>query len=275
MNNLNLENIFELYNEVKDDVKFFIGSDVRVKILISLTEGSKNLAQLRNEIHLSSSTILHGMYQLEKKSLIFRESGNYYLSQTGEIATNKLIDVVRTAYALNRSKNLFLNHEIGSIPPELLNDLGSLENADIIRSTSTDIMKPHTVLSNFLSGTENVKHLSSVFFTRNVQLMMGILENRGKVDLLLTEEILNKLMETSTPEILENALLSGNLKLGIVQDETKLSFTLGDNFMALGLFSTNGAYDLNTFLVCEGKDAIFWGERLFNHYLQQATEFKL
>lgn len=275
MNDLNLEEIFELYNGAKDDLKFFIGSDVRVKILISLSEGSKNLAQLRKEIHLSSSTILHGMYQLEKRNLIFRESGNYYLSQIGEIGTNKLIDNINAVYALNKCKDLFLNHEIVSIPSELLQDLGSLKSAIIVRSTSTDIMKPHNVLSNFLSGTENVKHLSSVFFTYNVQLITDILEKKGQVDLLLTKDIVDKLMETATPQVLEDAISSGNLNLAVVEDGTRLSFTLGDNFMALGLFSSDGAYDLNTFLLSESEEAMLWGDRLFNHHLELATEFKL
>jgi len=81
-----MDHMFELYEQVKDDVKFFIASDVRAKIIISLKDGSKNLADLRKDIHLSSSTILHGMSQLEEKNLIFRESGNYSLSQKGEIA---------------------------------------------------------------------------------------------------------------------------------------------------------------------------------------------
>ncbi len=270
---MNLEDIFRLYEDVKDDLKFFAASDVRVKILLSLNKGSKNLTRLRKELHLSSSTILHGMYQLEKKDYIFRESGNYYLSQTGEISTNKLIDVIRTIHTLNKCKNLFLGHEIGSIPLELLKDIGCLENATIIRSTITDIIKPYNVLSKFLSETKNVRHLSSVFFTSNIRLLFENLEKNGQVHLLLTEEILNKLLETVNPENLKRGASSDNLKLGIVADNIQISLTLGDNFIALGLFSTNGAYDINTFLISESKSAIIWGERLFNYHLKFATEF--
>jgi len=55
----------------------------------------------------------------------------------------------------------------------------------------------------------------------------------------------------------------------------KLSFALADEFMALGLFLDNGVYDSNRFLISEGYDAVSWGNKLFNHYLAQATEFKL
>ncbi len=272
---MNLEDIFGLYEDVKDDLKFFTGSDVRVKILLSLNKGSKNLTCLRKEIHLSSSTILHGMYQLEKKDFIFRESGKYYLSQTGEISTNKLIDVIRAIHAINKCKNLFLNHEIGFIPSELLKDIGCLDNAKIIRSTYTDVTKPYTVLSKFLSETKNVKHLSSVFFTFNIKLLFENLEKKGQIHLLFTEIIMKKLLETVNPEIIEKGTSLNNLKLGIINENTQISLTLGDNFMALGLFSTDGTYDLNTFLISESKAAIIWGERLFNYHLKFATEFNL
>lgn len=270
-----LQDMFKFYDEVKDDLKFFVSSEVRAKILIILSEGSKDLAGLKKEIHLSSSTILHGMYQLEQKDIIVRKSGNYSLSQTGEIIADKLIDMIRALYALNKCENLFLNHEIGSIPPELLKDVGCLKNALIVRSTSTDIMRPYNVLSEFLSGSRNVKHLSSVFFMPNVKKLLENPDRNGMVHLLLTEEILNKLLEVVDQESIDEGLSSGNFKLGIIEDDTRISFTQGDNFMALGLFTDDGAYDLNISLISECEDAIDWGERLFNYHLNLSTEFRL
>ena len=272
---MNLEDIFALHDDVKDDLKFFVTSDVRVKILLSLNKGSKNLANLRKELHFSSSTILHGMYQLEEKDFIFREAGNYYLSQLGEISTHKLIDVIKSIHTMNKGRNLFLNHEIGSIPPELLKDIGCLESSTVISSKSTDIIKPYVIVSKFISESNNVKHLSSVFFASNIQLLFENLEENSQIHLLFTEEILKKLLQTVNPETIEKGASLHNLKLGIVEESTKISLTLGDNFIALGLFSVNGEYDLNTFLISQSEDAIIWGERLFNHHLKSANEFNL
>ena len=47
-----IKDLFNVYDEVKDDLSFLIKSDIRVKILISLTEGAKNIAQLKNELGL-------------------------------------------------------------------------------------------------------------------------------------------------------------------------------------------------------------------------------
>jgi predicted transcriptional regulator len=263
--------MFELYEQVKDDMKFFIASDVRAKILISLRSGSKNLADLRKEIHLSSSTILHGMNQLEQKNFIFRESGNYSLSQTGEVVANKLIDVMRSFYSLNLCEGLFLNHDISCIPPELFKDIGCLEKSFIVKSTSTNIMRPQEVLSEFLAKSKNFKQLTSVYNPSSVQMFMETLEKKGQVQLIMTEGIIDKLVETAGEAKLGKWINDGHLKLMKIDEDIKISLTTGDNFIALGLFSTDGAYDLNISLISHGEDAISWGNRLFDHYLQLAT----
>jgi len=271
-----MDYMFELYEQVKDDMKFFIASDVRAKILISLRSGSKNLADLRKEIHLSSSTILHGMNQLEQKNFIFRESGNYSLSQTGAVVSNQLIDVMRSFYSLNLCEGLFLNHDISCIPPDLFKDIGCLEKSFIVKSTSTNIMRPQEVLSEFLAKSKNFKQLTSVYNPASVQIFMKALENGGDVQLIMTEGIIDKLVETAGEEKLNKWIKEGNLKLMKIDEDVKISLTTGDNFIALGLFSADGTYDLNISLISHGEEAISWGNRLFEHYRQisNSVEFK-
>lgn len=268
-----IRNLFGIYHDVEKDLKFLVKSDGRVKILISLNEGSKNLAQLKKEFNLSSSTILHGMYQLEQKNIIIRDSGNYHLSWTGKIFSDKLMDMIKSIYALETCETILLNHDIGCIPTVLLKDLGCLKDSKMVKSISTDIMRPHNVLSGFLSQSDKVKHLSSVLFTPNIQLFFADLDKNRDIHLLLTREIMDTVLERVDMEILEKGLAKGNLKLGVIDDDAKISFTLSDDFMALGLYSIDGTYDLNAFLMSGSKEAISWGERLFEYYQDLSTDF--
>ena len=60
-----------------------------------------------------------------------------------------------------------------------------------------------------------------------------------------------------------------------IDEDVKISLTAGDNFIALGLFSADGAYDLNISLISHGEEAISWGNRLFDHYFQKSTPVKV
>jgi len=270
--NVDMDHMFELYEQVKDDVKFFIASDVRAKIIISLKDGSKNLADLRKDIHLSSSTILHGMSQLEEKNLIFRESGNYSLSQKGEIAAYKLIDLVKSIYSLNKLQNLFLHHDISAIPTKLFKDIGCLEDSLIIKATETDIMKPQDVRLAMISKSNNIKHLSSVFDLSTTQIFLNALEKGGNVELILTTGIMEKFVETTDKKVIQKWIKKGSLTLLKLEDDVKISLTIGDDFMTMGLFSTSGAYDLNVALISQEKDALSWGESLYEYHLQQTSK---
>ena len=267
-----IKDLFNFYDEVSEDLRFLIKSDVRVKILISLSEAAKNIAQLKKELNRSSSTILHGIYQLESKDIISRKSGQYSLTKTGEIYSYKLLDMVKSIHTLEKCKNIFLNHDIDCIPTELLKDLGYLEDSQLIKSITTDIMRPHQVLHNHISGCKNVKHISSILYVPNIRILFSNIDER-EVYLLLTREILDKVVEEVNYEFIEKYISQGNLKLGVINDNSKISFTLGDNFISLGLYSQSGEYDLNNLLMSESKDAISWGKRLFNYYQDASTDF--
>ncbi|KAF5083300.1 helix-turn-helix transcriptional regulator [Methanobacterium aggregans] len=272
---MDLKHTFELYEDVKNDMKFFISSDVRIKILMSLKEGPKNLADLRNEIHLSSSTILHGMNQLQGKDIILRDSGKYSLSQMGKMAANKIINLMETVNTLKNCKDLFLNHEVDCIPKDLIKDIGCLNNSTLVSSTVTDVMKPHRVLSQFLMDTTNIKYLSPVFYPKNAEMFVKTMEKDGKVDLVVTSGVLDKLKEILGTEEVQKSISSGNWGVRIADDDLKLSLTMGDEFIAMGLFSTDGSYDLNVFLISHDEEAISWGERLFKHYKYKSEELKI
>ncbi|MDD1775629.1 MAG: DUF1724 domain-containing protein [Methanobacterium sp.] len=262
------------YDEVKDDLKFLIKSDVRVKILISLSEGEKNIAQLKQELGFSSSTILHGMYQLEAKDIIVRNSGIYALSKTGEIYQDKLLDMVKSIYALKNCGSIFLNHDIECIPPELLKDLGSLEDSRLVNSITTDILRPHNILIQYLSQSINIKHISSVLYTPTIKLIFSNLD-LNRAHLLLTREILEEVVDEINYSTIKKYITQGNLKIGIINDKTRISFNMGDNFMSLGLYYQNGDYDLNNLIMSENRKALDWGNRLFKYHQELSKDFEV
>lgn len=272
---MNLDGMFELYESTKIDMKFFASSDVRMKILMSLNDGPKNLAELRNDIHLSSSTILHGMSQLQGKNIIMRDSGNYSLSQLGKMTVNKLVDTMETINTIKTCKDLFLNHEVDCIPEDLIRDIGHLNNSTVVTSTTTDVMKPHRVLSELLMDTNNIKFLSPVFYPKNAGMFIRTIEGNGELDLVVSSAVMDKMEETIGTEKLQKSIASGKGSLRIAGNDLKISLTLGDEFLAMGLFSTDGSYDINALLISKDKKALLWGERLFKRYKYRYEEFKI
>jgi len=256
--------ILNLYEKVRDDLKFLTASDVRTKIIIVLNDGLKNLSDLKDETNLNSSTILHGMSQLEEKNLILKQSGGYSLSQTGKIVALNLIKLIEASTSIEELEKIFLRHEISPIPEYLLESIGSLKCSFVVESTPTDVMKPHTLHAELIQNSTDVKYISSVLLPQKIESFEETLE-KGSLQLILTSEILDKWIEIIGKDNLKKALL----------DSIKISFTVSDNFIALGLFQTDGIYDLHKYLIGTDNDAIQWGNRLFDYYLKRSKEVKL
>lgn len=270
---MNMDRALGLYEDVKNDMKFFVNSDVRSKILLSLQEKPKDLALLRKELNFSSSTILHGMYQLEDKKLVFKNSGLYSLSQMGELSALKLVNLMRSFSSMNKLESLFLNHEIEVIPPKLLQDIECLENGSILESRPQNLMGPYKTISDKVVNSEKVKLISSVFYPFYLDVLRNSNLSGRKVDLIVTDDVGNIILNDYKEDF--SKINQSDISLWRIDDHLKLSFALADEFMVLGLFLDNGVYDSNRFFISEGKEAVSWGNKLFNHYLSQASEFKL
>ena len=266
--------ILNLYEKVRDDLKFLTASDVRTKIIIVLNDGLKNLSELKDETNLNSSTILHGMSQLEEKNLILKQSGGYSLSQTGKIVALNIINLIEASTSIEELEKIFLHHEISPIPEYLLESIGSLKCSYVVESTPTDVMKPHTLHTELIKNSKDVKYISSVLLPQKFESFEETLE-KGSIQLILTSEILDKWIEIIGRANLKKAFLEKKFKIWEIKNSIKISFTVSDTFMALGLFQTDGIYDLHKYLIGRDDDAIKWGNRLFNYYLKQSKEVKL
>lgn len=270
---MNMNKALGLYDDVKNDMKFFVNSDVRSKILLSLYEKPKDLAILRNELNFSSSTILHGMYQLEDKNFVFKDSGIYSLSQMGELASIKLLSLMKSISSMNKLESLFLNHEIEVIPHHLLEGIENLEKGQILESKLQNLMGPHNAISDKVLNSKDVKLISSVFHPFYLDILRNSDSLSRKVNLIMTDEVYDIILNQYKEDM--DDLDTSKVNMWKFNNPLKLSLSLTDEFMALGLFLENGVYDSNRFLISEGDESLAWGNKLFNHYLEQATEFKL
>ncbi|MGF7118062.1 helix-turn-helix transcriptional regulator [Methanobacterium oryzae] len=275
---MNTETIIKFYESIKDDLKFHSISSVRVKIMISLNEEPMKTKDLRKLIGIQSSTIIHGIKELEKQNLVSRRGDYYYLSETGKIMALKLIDIIRTLITLKNFEKLWLNHEIDSIPNYLLNDIGYLSNLELVESEKIDIFRPHGAYMQVILRSKKIKGVSPIFYPDYVNNFKNMIENGISVELILTSTILRKTIGSIDPNdlaYLTKVLSEETLKIWEIEEEVKVAFTITDKFTVLGLFFLNGSYDSTKLLIGDHDDAIIWSNRLFEYYRGKANKFIL
>ena len=264
----------KLYEEVKDNLKFIYSSTIRTKIIISLTEGTTKLEDLKKELDLDASTILHAMKKLENKNLIYKEGNEYFISQTGIVIGLKLIDIIKLLFIFKENQDLIFDKDI---PLELLLEFNELKFSNFIMSQSADLIFANHFY-DYIIGSKNIRGIPPICDMNFIETSKMIVENGKELEIILTPKVIKEIKDALGSDVLElitNLISDDKIKIWTIEQDLKLPIFLTDNFIFLG-FSTSNGKDFNLKdMISHNSDAIDWGNRLFDSYLKDAQRLKI
>ena len=262
--------ILNQYEDVKDELKLLTTSNIRSKIILSLNNGDKELGDIRNELQLGSSTILRAMEKLKRADIVIKKDNKYSLSSYGKLSAIKFENMLKSCYTIKRNEILWLDHQIDGIPKYLLKDIGCLSDSLIIKATSTDVVRPYTYFAELFTESQKIRSISPIFYNQYVFLYKKVLKKDANLELMLTPMILDKLIESMGVEELKKLIVSNGLKIGVIDEDTNIIFTVTEKFVSICLLSNEGQFDGTMKLFSFNPDAIEWGNKLFEYYLKKA-----
>lgn len=266
---MNMNDILDVYDEVKEDLNFITTSSIRTKIILSLKERGKRLNEFKIQGSLKPS-LSHALKKLENEDMIFKKGKRYFLSSLGRIYAVKYENLFKSFSAVKNCEKMWLNHLIDGIPSFLIKKIGYLNNSFIVESTPTDIIKPHTYYAEILSRSSNIKIVSPIFYYPLFDLYTSGLQNEAEAEIILTPLIFDAMIKSIGLERLEETISLNNLKFLSIDEDIKIALTVTERFLNLGLFLNDGIYDATMSLVSYDEDAISWGEELYCYYFKKA-----
>jgi predicted transcriptional regulator len=250
-------------------------SELKQKVLLSLLKGDKKLADLKADVETTDTTILHVLKEFEKLNLTTKLAGMYSLSSLGLIEAQICKDSYNTAQVMEKFREFWLLHDITPIPSQFLNKLGMLQEAEILKSELSSLGKVHETFLKMMVNTKKVFGASPIFHSDFVAVFKEVLNSGGKVDLIVTNEVFNKTLEsaisTHDGELFQKFLVNGQLRVYLL-DDLKIALTVTEKIFSLGLFHLNGEYDYTTDLISINPLALQWGEEIFHEYLRRAEK---
>ncbi|KCZ72386.1 putative transcriptional regulator [Candidatus Methanoperedens nitroreducens] len=272
----------KMHNKIRKDedmlatLRIAICSDLRRNILVSLYDGGKSLSNLRSELQISSSTAIHALRELQKNTLVFQDKNrNYLLTSIGRIIALKLLDFSDAAEVLKEHRRFWIEHDLTGIPDYLLEKIGWLKDSKLIQIDPLDIVKTHSSYINFIKKAKWVKGVSPIFSPDYPSAFKELVNKNIYVKVILTNAVLKKLIEAVGWRNLKNSISNHCLDILITDEDLKVAFTATNGFISLGLFTTNGVYDVKYDLISTSERAVHWGVELFEYYREKATPLEL
>jgi len=245
-------------------------SEIRTNILLSLLRENKTLAELKAEVAIRDTTILHALKDLEALKLTVKSDRAYCLTNIGIIEALILEDFSSAADVLESFRDFWLLHDITVIPPHFLRRIADLHDSILIRADSLKLTKVHENFLNILLNSTRIKGISPIFHPEFIHVFNQLLSKGATVELILTSQVFEKITAVAESELIEKYLAEEKLKIFLIDEELRLALTVTNNVLSLGLFNLDREYDYNIDLTSSSREALRWGEDLFRHHQKNA-----
>jgi predicted transcriptional regulator len=261
---------------VHETLRLLACSDLRKSLVEALRDGKKlTLSELSEDVGSSSPAAVHALRELAKERLIHQdEKRNYSLTNIGEVVVRKLDEINVTIAALSKNRQFWLEHDLSDIPRNLLDQIGSLADAEVLSTTPTDLFKTFSTFYMLLENAKEIHGVSPIFVEDLTTQFIKLVAKDIKVELVITSEVLDAILRTVDRKELEKALRT-NLKLFKIEPQPTVAFTVTDYFLSLSFFRQNESFDWSNDLLSYSPEALEWGRELFAYYVEKSEPVNL
>ena len=263
-----------MYDGVKDDLKFFTTSGVRVKLLISLNRERMTMDQLKDEFGYRTSTILPVLAELKSEELIYQKDRQYDVTPFGKLISSKLIDFIETLYMFKTQEQFWKSHETYVIPELFFRNISSLVRSQIVEASPADLFEVHRHFLKLVEGCSVINGVSPFLHPELPHIFKIFIEHEAAVRLVVTSSVLELIRERHA-EVLQHVGDMPNFSLRVIEEHVGVAFTVTEKTISLGFFRPDGTYDYNTDLVSDDPAAIDWGNALFEYYWHRSVDATL
>jgi predicted transcriptional regulator len=249
-------------------------SELKLKILFSLLNGERKIAELRSGVESRDTTILHVLEEFGDLGLTTKSQGVYRLSSLGIIEAKICKELISTTEVIEKFKDFWLLHDVADIPSHLLLNIGALSDALLVRTEATELDIVHAKILEILKTSKRIRGISPVFHRDYVPVVERLLKEGNSVELIFTSKVLIRTLDSAETGLIKKYIQEGKLKIS-VNESVKIALTVSENSFSLGLFKLNGEYDYGADLISLNQEAIEWGEHLFEDVAKRSTRMDL
>ncbi|NJE06163.1 winged helix-turn-helix domain-containing protein [Thermococcus sp. M36] len=259
--------------ELENMLKMIVTSSVRYRVLLALSGGAKTLGEIHAQIGSTKSTISHALSDLLEEMLVAQdpETKRYRLTNIGRLVSIQLKNVSEALESIEKFKDFWLSHDLSGIPENLLLRVGDLKDSKLHRPTPEYIRLPHEVYMELIKTSDWIKGVSPILFSDYPDEFLGLAFREDvEIEIITTRSVYRKLIELSSPEAVEKVQRLENVRIYVIEENPRIAFTVTNNFLSLGLFFSDGTYDMMADLISTSERAKKWGIELFEYYRKKA-----
>ena len=246
-------------------------SGVRKELLFYLDEGPRSLSEIREHLDTTSPEVSPRIKELIEHNMVRFEDKKYHLTPMGRSIINNFKPFYNTINVYDQYWEWWEEHDLSSIPDELINKIGEIKNFVIIEDDPSDMSRTKTEFSNIISHSHKVIGVSCVFDESFPDLFVKILKSQVPVSIVITDEVYN-LFKNNYPNQLKEFLNDSNGAIYVSNIPIRISHIVTEDCLFFSLCYKNGKFDINSNIVSNDPSSMHWGIALFEYYRERAVK---
>jgi predicted transcriptional regulator len=252
------------FDELK--VRKILTTPLKVKIMDCLRE-TERVVDVARKLKVPRDTVKPHIRFLSDTFLIEKAENGYRLTGVGEVLLKKIEEVESLMELIEKHGEFFTSHDIFNLPDELLKDLHLLRNCTVHRKD--DPFQIREDWYNVAKRSKWLKVVLSVLYPELIRIGISLADGK-EIKTIITSDILET-AKTQFPELSRELFKIGDFYLC---EKVTEFFWVSDKQLTLFL-STDGDFDPLNVLICNCKEGIEWGVRLFDYYLERSVRIEL
>ncbi|MDW7732435.1 MAG: winged helix-turn-helix domain-containing protein [Methanolobus sp.] len=246
-------------------------SEKRKNLLLLLSEGRRNIEQIRRSLNVTTRSIMPQIKTLKHEHLIVQEEDYFSLTLVGEILVRNMLPFLDTSRVVEENRDFWVTRNVEAIPPHLFSNIRDLGHYFLIEP---DINRMFELPREFTENIPKSKHVMtfvSYLHPAFPSLYSEVSRSGARISLFMTAEALEKLEQEHASDFRD--LTKGNgTDIFLYQEIPKLPMvTVTDWFGYICLFNQGGRYDHRD-IISFDESALKWCHDLFEHYRQNSIK---
>ncbi|WAI01082.1 helix-turn-helix transcriptional regulator [Methanogenium organophilum] len=266
----------EIFNTYQDGIQKLFRSRLLLQIMISLSEGGKTLAKLRDVTDTTSQTLLPKIRFLEGVHYIHYRDDAYYLTPQGKVISSQVQDHIRAGYLFSKNPKFWSTHYLEVLPAPFLRDIGDLYNSTIVETSNTDIFSVLECFFEMIADAERISVVSSFMSHNHADALITKVKEGVHVEMVVNSEIAEELRKEPFLSKIKEIEGYNHFRVYVAPMPLYIGLTVTNATLSFGLCRNDDfKYDISSDLIATDSPALAWGDRLFSYYREISEEFTI
>jgi predicted transcriptional regulator len=211
--------------------------------------------------------------ELIEHRLVKFDNKKYYLTPMGKTLVKSFLSFYNTLNVFDQNWDWWEEHDVSSIPDEMLFRIGELKNYFIIEDDNDNLNRTLKEMHNLVLNSKSLVGVSCAFDDSFPDVILKVAKNNKPVSIVITKDVYN-IIKDNYITLIDEFFKTGN-SIYLLNEDIKVSHIVTDTCLFFSLSYKNGKLDLHSNLLSNDKSSIKWGMDLYEYYKNKAELINL